>query len=92
MLVGAPACLECHAYRGMGPRSHHIDALTGGKRAGFALPLEEYPEEPWHSFLFDQVAAAEKIGVKPLELDPTAAGKLYELVVRDRHNREISGQ
>lgn len=77
-------CVYCHSFRGVGSRSHHVDALTGKPHGGFALPLESYPSEVWRSFIFDQVEVAKKMGATPNIVSDAAGQPLFDLVNRSR--------
>lgn len=85
------ACLECHAFRGVGPRSHHVDAWTGMPRPGWALPLESYSEQSRRQFLFNQPVAAKLIGVSPLEIDPRIARLIDAVVAAERSKLSPDG-
>ncbi len=80
-------CVYCHEFRGAGARSHHVHALTGAAQGGFALPLEDYPPEVWHEFLFDQVEVAKKMGAMPNLVSGNARQALFDLVNRSRAAR-----
>lgn len=80
-------CLYCHSLRGIGPRSHHVHALTGKPRGGFALPLESYSPEVWKSFMFDQEAVAKKMGATPNIVQDGARQALFELVNNARREQ-----
>ena len=77
-------CVYCHSFRGVGSRSHHVDALTGKPHGGFALPLESYPSEVWRAFMFDQANVAKKMGATPNIVSDTAREELFNLVERSR--------
>lgn len=81
-LIGREGCLKCHALRGEGARAHHVRALDGKPHGGFALPLEEYPPDVLHRFLFEQEAVAESFGVGPLKVSEPTAKAIEELVAR----------
>jgi acetyl esterase/lipase len=83
-LVGSEGCLRCHSLGGEGARAHHVRALDGKAHGGFALPLEEYPPDVLHRFLFEQEAVAESFGVGPLKVGETAARALEQAVARAR--------
>jgi len=85
-------CVYCHSFRGIGSRSHHVDALTGKPQGGFALPLESYPSEVWRSFIFDQVEVAKKMGATPNIVGDAARGPLFELVNRSRAEHGASSR
>lgn len=73
-------CVYCHSFRGVGSRSHHVEALTGKPQGGFALPLESYPPEVWKTFMFDQEAVAKKMGATPNRVQESARQALFDLV------------
>jgi hypothetical protein len=81
-LVGRAGCLKCHSLRGAGARAHHVRAADMRPQGGFALPLEEYPEDVLRRFLFDQEAVAASFGVTPLTLPEPTASALFSLVTR----------
>jgi len=58
-------CIYCHQIGGIGGRYHHTEAATAEPQGGIAIPLEAYPDFVMDSFLYDQVATAEKIGMTP---------------------------
>lgn len=87
ILTGREPCLACHSFRGVGARTGHIEAATGKLHGGFALPLEDYPPEPWRRFVFDQNASARLIGVRPNPVEGPGAQALYELVEAERARR-----
>jgi len=62
-LVDRQGCLQCHAFRGAGARSHHLRATDGKLAEAFALPLEEYPNDVLRKFLFQQDEVAQMLGV-----------------------------
>jgi hypothetical protein len=72
----------------MGPRSHHVRGLTGKSHGGFALPLESYPSDVWKTFIFDQEAAARKMGATPNIVPESVRQMLFELVNRSRAERQ----
>ena len=78
------ACFSCHSFRGTGVRSGHTRARDGAPQGGYALPLESYPPAVWRQFMFDNEKSAAAIGVRPNPVVGPAAGKLYELVVKER--------
>lgn len=80
-------CVYCHAFRGVGARSHHVHALTGAAQGGFALPLEDYPPEVWREFLFNQVEVAKKMGATPNLVRESARQPLFDLVNQSRAAR-----
>lgn len=82
VLSGPEGCLKCHALRGEGARAHHVRAVDGKPHGGFALPLEEYPSDVLHRFLFDQETVAASFGVDPLKLSEPVATALEEHVAR----------
>ena len=77
-------CVYCHSLRGVGPRSHHVHAMTGKPQGGFALPLESYPLEVWKRFMFDQETVAKKMGATPNIVQESARQALFDLVNRSR--------
>lgn len=77
-------CVYCHAWRGSPARSHHVTAASGVPHGGFALPLESYPPDVWKAFVFDQEAAARRIGAVPNVVAEDARQALYEAVNRSR--------
>jgi hypothetical protein len=77
-------CVYCHSFRGVGSRSHHVDAITGKPHGGFALPLESYPSEVWRAFMFDQANVAKKMGATPNVVSDAARQELFDLVERSR--------
>lgn len=81
-------CVYCHTLRGIGSRSHHVVAGTGTAYGGEALPLEAYPPLVWHSFIFDQVNAAKKIGASPNVVSDAQRQDLYDLVNQSRKSLE----
>ena len=82
-------CVHCHSFRGVGARSHHIVASTGGADGGFALALESYPPDVWKTFMFNQNQVAAELGVTPNHVDEDARQALYEIVARSQsHSRE----
>ena len=80
-------CVYCHSFRGVGARSHHVQAMTGKPQGGFALPLEGYPPEVWKTFMFDQEAVAKKMGATPNIVQESARQALFELVNRSRRDQ-----
>jgi acetyl esterase/lipase len=87
-LAGEQGCLTCHSYRGAGGRSHHALALDAKPYGAFALPLEEYPSDVLRRFLFEQDAVAKSFGVKPLRVDKTVAGELFDMVSHEKSQRD----
>jgi hypothetical protein len=85
-LVRRQACLSCHELRGAGARAHHVDAASGALAHGRALALEDYPPEVLRSFLFDQEAAARRIGARPLAV-PAGVARALEALVREERER-----
>lgn len=81
-------CVYCHRLRGLGSRSHHIVAATGAAHGGEAMALEDYPPEVWRNFIFDQHAAAKKIGASPNVIAPELRQSLYDLVSRPGKSNE----
>ena len=82
------ACLSCHSFRGTDVRSGHVKAQDGELQGGFALPLESYPPEAWHQFMFDNHKSAAAVGVRPNPVAGPAAQKLFDIVVRERGLRQ----
>jgi len=80
-------CVYCHAFRGVGARSHHVHALTGAAQGGFALPLEDYPPEVWREFIFNQVEVAKRMGATPNLVRESARQPLFDLVNQARAAR-----
>jgi arylformamidase len=80
-------CVYCHSLRGLGSRSHHIVAATGNAYGGEALPLEAYPPQVWHTFIFDQLNVAKKIGASPNVVQESVRQPLFELVNRSRQEQ-----
>jgi hypothetical protein len=79
-LVNEQGCMQCHAFRGVGPRAHHLRAADGKPSGGDGLPLEEYPREVLRRFLFEQDDVAKSFGVNPLRVDPASAKALFAMV------------
>ncbi|MBS2017545.1 MAG: hypothetical protein JST00_31980 [Deltaproteobacteria bacterium] len=79
-LVNEQGCLQCHAFKGVGPRAHHLRAADGKPSGGDALPLEEYPSDVIRRFLFEQDDVAKSFGVNPLHVDPAAAKTLFAML------------
>ena len=77
----------CHAFRGVGSRSHRVHALTGNPHGGFALPLDSYPPEVWKTFMFDQEKVAKRMGALPKGLADSAREPLFALVNQARQGR-----
>jgi hypothetical protein len=84
VLTGPSGCLNCHAFRGAGARSHHVTAEKAEPQGAFALALEEYPPPVLHDFLFDQERVAKLFGVNPLKVEEPRAKALYALVQAER--------
>jgi len=78
-LVNEQGCMQCHAFRGVGPRAHHLRAADGKPSGGDGLPLEEYPREVLRKFLFEQEEVAKSFGVNPLRVDPASAKALFAM-------------
>jgi len=84
-------CIYCHEFRGIGPRSHHNLAATGKPHGGFALPLEQYPDEVLRTFIFDQEAVAKQMGATPNVIVKEARTQFHDLIVRSRNeNRQTN--
>jgi hypothetical protein len=81
-------CVYCHGLRGVASRSHHIVAATGTAYGGEAISLESYPPEVWRNFVFDQLAAAKKIGASPNMVEPEMRQSLFDLVNQSRKSGE----
>jgi hypothetical protein len=81
-LIGGDGCMKCHAFRGAGAHAHHVRAIDGKPHGGFALPLDEYPPEVLHRFLFDQESVAASFGVSPLRVAPDTAKAIEDAVRR----------
>jgi len=81
-------CVYCHGLRGLGSRSHHIVAATGTAYGGEAISLESYPPEVWRNFVFDQLAAAKRIGASPNVVAPEMRQSLFDLVNQSRKSGE----
>jgi hypothetical protein len=77
-------CVYCHRLRGLGSHSHHIAAATGAAHGGEAIALENYPPEVWRTFVFDQLAAAQRIGASPNLVAPELRQSLFDLVNQSR--------
>ena len=84
VLVHKNACVSCHRFRGVGPRSHSLRANTLAPHGGYGLPLTAYPQAVWWAFIYEQGAVAKKIGRMPQVIEPAAAEKLFRLVVEER--------
>ncbi len=80
-------CLSCHMLRGVGSLAHHNRIDDGGKQGGLALPLEDYPPEVWHRFVFQQQVAANLVGVVANLIPEAAREPLFELVNKSRVKR-----
>lgn len=78
------ACFSCHSFRGTGVRAGHVRAVDGRLQGGYALPLESYPPEVWRQFMFDNPRSAAAIGVRPNPVVGPAAGKLFDIVLKER--------
>ncbi|MFT3771088.1 MAG: GDSL-type esterase/lipase family protein [Minicystis sp.] len=83
-LIGEQGCLTCHNFRGVGARAHHALALDGKPYGAFGLPLEEYPSDVLQRFLFEQDAVARSFGVRPLRVEKTVAGQIFEMVSHEK--------
>src|SRR6185437_12919211 len=83
-MLGDQGCLKCHAFRGAGANAHHMLSATGGPYGAFALPLEDYPDDVLHRFLFEQETVARGFDVSPLHVPPPVADELYALVHSSR--------
>lgn len=81
-LTHGNGCVYCHALRGVGARSHHTLAATGEAHGGFALALEDYPNEVLRNFIYDQEAVAQKMGATPNLIAEEARAAL-EQAIRD---------
>jgi len=81
------ACFSCHSFRGTDVRSGHTRARNAMLQGGFALPLESYPPAVWRQFVFDNHKSAAAIGVRPNPVTGPAAGKLFDIVVKERERR-----
>ncbi|APR82800.1 Lysophospholipase L1 [Minicystis rosea] len=79
-VIGEQGCVTCHKVRGAGARAHHALALDAKPHGAFGLPLEEYPADVLHRFLFEQDAVAKSFGVKPLRVEKTVAQQIFDLV------------
>jgi acetyl esterase/lipase len=84
------ACLSCHSFRGTEVRSGHVRARDGEQQGGFALSLESYPPEVWRQFMFENHKSAAAVGVRPNPVAGSAAGKLFDIVERERGLRPAS--
>ncbi len=80
-------CVYCHRFPGIGSRSFHTVASNGAAHGGFAMPLEDYPPEVWKVFVFNQKAAADKVGATPNMVEESVRQSLYELVVQSRETK-----
>jgi hypothetical protein len=80
-LTGGDGCMKCHVFRGAGAHAHHVRASDGKAHGGFALPLDEYPREVLHRFLFDQERVAASFGVEPLRVAPATAKAIEDAVL-----------
>ena len=87
-LIGEQGCLTCHQFRGVGARAHHALAVDGKPYGAFGLPLEDYPSDVLRRFLFEQDAVAASFGVAPLRMEKTVAGQLFDLVSREKNQRD----
>lgn len=84
VLTNEQGCMQCHTFRGEGGRAHHRRASDGKVAEAFALPLEEYPADVLHRFLFEQEAVAKSFGVGPLKVSGPVAKQLLAEVSRAR--------
>lgn len=91
-MIGEQGCLACHNFRGVGARAHHALALDGKPHGAFGLPLEEYPSEVLRRFLFEQDAVARSFGVRPLRLEKTVAGEVFDLVKHEKESPRGKGE
>ena len=87
-LIGEQGCLKCHNFRGAGARAHHMRALDGEPYGAFGLPLEDYPSDVLWRFLFEQDAVARSFGVRPLRVEKTVAGQLFDLVSHEKNEKK----
>ncbi len=87
-LIGEQGCLKCHGFRGAGARAHHALALDGKPYGAFALPLEDYPSDVLWRFLFEQDRVAKSFGVKPLRVEKTIAGQLFDVVSQEKDEEQ----
>lgn len=78
------SCFSCHSFRDSDVRAGHLRARDGRLQGGYALPLESYPPETWRQFMFDNPKSAASIGVRPNPVAGPAAGKLFDIVVKER--------
>lgn len=83
-LTGEQGCLKCHTWRGVGSRAHHLLASDAKPWGGFALPLDEYPEDVLRRFFFEQAAVAKGFDVLPLMVPRPVAEELFALVNASR--------
>jgi hypothetical protein len=81
-LTNDQGCLQCHALHGNGGRAHHLRAADGQIAEAHGLPLDEYPRDVLHRFLFEQDAVAKSFGVGPLHVSETVANQLLAEVAR----------
>ena len=70
-------CIHCHQIEGMGGSAYHLDAMTAQPQGGYALPLADYSEEVMRQFVFDQEAAAAKVGVTPNAVEPAVTDAFF---------------
>jgi len=80
-------CVYCHGFRGIGSRSNHVLAESGGAEGGFALSLEDYPADVFKAFLYDQAAVAEKMGATPNIVEESERPALHNLVAGEREKK-----
>ena len=52
------------------------------------MPLESYPSDVWKTFIFDQEAAARKMGATSIIVPESVRQVLFELVNRSRAERQ----
>jgi hypothetical protein len=81
------ACIQCHAFRGIGGGGHHIGAFSREAEAGLALPLEDYPKEVMERFLYDQEAVAAMMGTVPVPMDDETISLLHDIIAQESEER-----
>jgi hypothetical protein len=81
------ACMQCHAFRGIGGGGHHIGAFSRETEAGLALPLEDYPNKVMERFLFDQEAVAAMMGTVPVPMDEETISLLHEVIAQETETK-----
>ena len=91
VLTHRNGCIYCHSFRRAGSKSHHVLVSSGTPYGGFALPLEDYPQEVWKRFIFDQEAVAEQMGANPNIIEESVRRPLYDMVEKYR-DKLASGQ